>query len=32
MTFVWYLIAAFSEIAGCFAFWAWYGCISQCSG
>lgn len=23
MTFVWYLIAAFAEIAGCFAFWAW---------
>jgi len=23
VTFVWYLIAAFAEIAGCFAFWAW---------
>ncbi|MEH7828847.1 YnfA family protein [Gemmobacter denitrificans] len=23
MTLVWYLIAAFAEIAGCFAFWAW---------
>lgn len=23
MTFIWYLIAAFAEIAGCFAFWAW---------
>lgn len=23
MTVVWYLIAAFAEIAGCFAFWAW---------
>lgn len=23
MTFAWYLIAAFAEIAGCFAFWAW---------
>ncbi len=23
MTFVWYLIAALAEIAGCFAFWAW---------
>lgn len=23
MTFVWYLIAAFAEIAGCFAVWAW---------
>jgi drug/metabolite transporter superfamily protein YnfA len=23
MTFVWCLIAAFAEIAGCFAFWAW---------
>lgn len=23
MTFVWYLIAAVAEIAGCFAFWAW---------
>ena len=23
MTFVWYVIAAFSEIAGCFSFWAW---------
>jgi small multidrug resistance family-3 protein len=22
MTFVWFLIAAFAEIAGCFAFWA----------
>ena len=22
-TFGWYLLAAFSEIAGCFAFWAW---------
>ena len=23
MTYLWYLIAAFAEIAGCFAFWAW---------
>ena len=23
MTLLWYLIAAFAEIAGCFAFWAW---------
>ena len=23
MTFLWYLIAAIAEIAGCFAFWAW---------
>jgi len=23
MTLIWYLIAAFAEIAGCFAFWAW---------
>ena len=23
MTFLWYLIAALAEIAGCFAFWAW---------
>lgn len=23
MTLVWYLIATFAEIAGCFAFWAW---------
>jgi small multidrug resistance family-3 protein len=23
MTFAWYLLAAFAEIAGCFAFWAW---------
>lgn len=23
MTFAWYLLAAFGEIAGCFAFWAW---------
>ena len=23
MTFLWYLTAAFAEIAGCFAFWAW---------
>lgn len=23
MAFVWYMIAAFAEIAGCFAFWAW---------
>ncbi len=23
MTFVWYVIAAFAEIAGCFSFWAW---------
>lgn len=23
MTLLWYLVAAFAEIAGCFAFWAW---------
>ena len=23
MTLVWFLIAAFAEIAGCFAFWGW---------
>lgn len=23
MTLVWYLVAAFAEIASCFAFWAW---------
>lgn len=23
MTFLWFLIAAIAEIAGCFAFWAW---------
>jgi small multidrug resistance family-3 protein len=23
MTLLWYLIAAFAEIAGCFVFWAW---------
>lgn len=23
MTLIWYLVAAFAEIAGCFAFWAW---------
>lgn len=23
MILMWYLIAAFAEIAGCFAFWAW---------
>ena len=23
MSFLWYLLAALAEIAGCFAFWAW---------
>jgi small multidrug resistance family-3 protein len=24
MTYVWYALAAFAEIGGCFAFWAWW--------